>query len=547
MSDKVRKIKVLQDKLKYASNIEEKIDLLNMLSWELRDVDRKWGKQLAEKAHDLANEENYQKGITCSLISMCQFDFTDYLSPLSHSLKALDIFRQMNDPVWQCRTLFTLCWAYWGLDNFAEAIEMGLKAQELAREIGDRELEADISNNLGLSYKRAGHYELGYRAYSKALSISRSLGDQVRQSKALNNIALAYIRQEKYEEALTYAKECQTLVVEDEILNAYTFLALGRAYAGLKQSRLALNYLQKAKQIGITQENALLSIDALHTTGEVYYELGQPEMAVENLLQAIQLAETANTDLYAFQGHEALSKIYEDQGELNLAFKHYKKFHAIKEKVFNDKNSSRLQSLEIQYKVEAARREAVIHQLRNIELENEIKERKRVEKELQRLAITDELTSLFNRRYFFEKANYELKRAHRSNNHLTIVMIDVDKFKQINDTYGHTAGDQALVRCGKIFKENLREIDLVSRFGGDEFTILLPDTDCSRAIEIMERIRTKLSSPVDIGRISLILKISVGISCLNRQQRDTLDLLLERADQALYRAKSTGRDKICIG
>ncbi len=540
----VSRIKSLEDRLKSAATVHDKIDLLNMLAWELRDANRKRGKQLAETACDLAHSEQYQKGIADSLISLCQFDYTDYLSTLSHSLNALEIFRQLNDRIGQSRTLFTLCWAYWGLDNFTEAIKAGLQAQELAREIDDQEFEADLSNNLGLAYKRSGNYELGYKAYITALSISRSLGDQVRQSKALNNIALAYICQEKYEKALAYAKECQKLVVEDAVLNGYTLLGLGRAYAGLKQSKFALDYLQKALQIGRTHENSLLSIDALHTIGEVFYALHQPEKAVDHLLQAIALAEKTNTDLYAFQGHETLSKIYEDQAELNLAFKHYKKFHAIKERVFNDKNASRLQSLEVLHQVEAARREAEISQLRNIELEYEILERERTKKKLQRLAITDELTGLYNRRHFMDKAEYEIQRAIRANSHLAIVVIDIDRFKSINDTYGHAGGDQALVICSRIFKENIREIDLVSRFGGDEFTILLPNAERFLAIKIMERIRAKIASPICIGQTPLVLNISAGIACLN-SQHDTVDSLLDRADQALYQAKSAGRDRIC--
>ena len=125
------KIECLEESLTSAATTQDRIDLLNMLSWELRDVDRKRGKQLAQTAFDLAHSEHYEKGIAHSLISLSQYNFTDNLSALSHSLKALDVFRQLNDSIGQARALYTLSWANWGLDNFVEAIEAGLQAQEM--------------------------------------------------------------------------------------------------------------------------------------------------------------------------------------------------------------------------------------------------------------------------------------------------------------------------------------------------------------------------------------------------------------------------------
>ncbi len=128
-----------------------------------------------------------------------------------------------------------------------------------------------------------------------------------------------------------------------------------------------------------------------------------------------------------------------------------------------------------------------------VALIQDITERKRLEKILQQQATTDELTGLFNRRYFLELAPRELKRATRRHDSISVALLDVDHFKQINDTYGHQAGDQALIAFAKICQQHIREMDMLARFGGDEFVLLLPEADSEQACEVVERIRLALA------------------------------------------------------
>lgn len=177
---------------------------------------------------------------------------------------------------------------------------------------------------------------------------------------------------------------------------------------------------------------------------------------------------------------------------------------------------------------------------------HDITDRKRLEAELQQQASTDELTGVFNRRHFLKLAQEELKRAIRLKHPLTIALIDIDHFKHINDTYGHAAGDQALLAFTKICKKNIREIDVFARFGGDEFALLLPEANCEQAREALERIRlllTELQIPVNDHSISITL--SAGISSL-ASEHESLDTLLGRTDQALYQAKQAGRNRIQV-
>lgn len=177
---------------------------------------------------------------------------------------------------------------------------------------------------------------------------------------------------------------------------------------------------------------------------------------------------------------------------------------------------------------------------------SDITERKRLQDKLELQATTDELTGVSNRRNFLELASRELKRAIRLNHPLTIAIIDIDHYKTVNDTYGHAAGDQALLNFVKICQKNIREIDIFARIGGDEFALLLPETKRDQAYTIVERIRLTLESlTMDLAGKPVTITISSGISNLENKD-EPLDTLLSQADKALYKAKESGRNCVVM-
>ena len=179
-------------------------------------------------------------------------------------------------------------------------------------------------------------------------------------------------------------------------------------------------------------------------------------------------------------------------------------------------------------------------------LDMKLFETERAKEEAERLAITDPLTSLLNRRFLEEKLSNELIRAKAYNNYLSIVMADIDHFKRINDTYGHKVGDEVLKALALILKANTRGNDTVARYGGEEFVIILSNVSKYDAYRIAERIRLEVedTSFEEIG-VPEKITVSFGISCFPEDGEDAIDLL-KKADQALYQAKSQGRNRVVV-
>lgn len=181
-------------------------------------------------------------------------------------------------------------------------------------------------------------------------------------------------------------------------------------------------------------------------------------------------------------------------------------------------------------------------------LMSDITKLKQLEEELKHQVNHDFLTGLHSRAYFMCQATIELNRALRYGNPMSLLMLDIDFFKRINDTHGHQAGDLVLKSLADLCRHTLRDCDICGRLGGEEFAVLLPETDKAKATEVAERLRLAIQQArvsLPTGGPPLQLSCSIGVTALSSNE-DTMDILISQADGALYQAKNTGRNRVCV-
>ena len=178
--------------------------------------------------------------------------------------------------------------------------------------------------------------------------------------------------------------------------------------------------------------------------------------------------------------------------------------------------------------------------IRNAQKRQRLEEQQaRLVERLEELSVTDELTSLANRRYLMQKLEEEVRRSARTGHLFSLLMIDLDHFKEVNDRYGHQTGDEVLKRCAAILREGVRGIDFVARYGGEEFCALLLETSPTGARRAAERLRRAVKALPDP-----VPTISIGVAFW--EPSGSADDLLRRADEALYKAKEAGRDRVIV-
>ncbi len=197
--------------------------------------------------------------------------------------------------------------------------------------------------------------------------------------------------------------------------------------------------------------------------------------------------------------------------------------------------------------IKPVRLEELLLRLKRVLKERDLtKERVRMMEKLQKLAVTDGLTKLYNSRSFYSQLETEVDRFNRYKHPLALLLLDLDHFKDYNDSYGHLEGDKILVRFSQIIKSCLRANDTAYRYGGEEFTVILPETGAEEARTVAQRIRAALEaerfSPVNGKEVKLT--ISIGVT--EYQAKEELSTFIQRADRAMYRSKQKGRNMVSM-
>jgi diguanylate cyclase (GGDEF)-like protein len=551
----------LEAQLNSAKDQRARIDVLNELAWTIHLNNQEKAQGLAEQAYELASSGEFEKepytfGLAGSLRCLASLnnDAGNYDTALKQSLRALEILEdnQGGKPeinIMILDVLGVISWTYRSFGDYGTAVEYALKALKAAQAKGDRQHESGMLNILSVIYAESNDLNEALEIGQKVLQTCRELGHVRGESIALNNLALTYLELGDGSKALEACQESLRLAQEHGIdAVAVTALStIGEVYLGIKEFAKAEEYLLQALALSRQHHKGPDEFQCLLNLGKVYQFQQNDEAALAAFQSALSLSHTSNDHLGESQSHHLLSEVYEKRREFEAALQHFKQFHELKETIFNENTAKRLAGLRVIHQVETSKRDAEINYLKTVELKKKIEEQKDAQETLEKLVALDPLTGLLNRREFFLLGEREVEHALEIEQVLSAIVFDLDHFKQINDDYGHAIGDQVLIYIAKTVRETIRQGEIIGRYGGDEFALLLPGSNSASGQQIAERLREKMAyERIATPKGNLSITLSLGIAELRETHSTHLDTLLEFADQAMYAAKRAGRNQVMI-
>lgn len=535
------------------------------------------GAQAAREAAALARDMNSPEGPlwlarALSQLAVCLRNVTELVAAAQVAQEATALFATLPEP-WpreHAEALISQGIALTMLGRAADALALFETARDLSRAAGDAAGEANALLDIAVVANVLGDDDKAVALYRQVLPIYEGLGDHHRRASALNNMAYAQVCRgmRQAEAGDTAAAQGQfTAAVAGAEMALPLAEASGQAdfiVSCLDTLSAALRELGQfdraqqtlARQLALTRQLAGRRMEAvtLGNWGEVQRRAGQTTAALTTLQQAdqlfsqLQLAEEHATTLLS------LVDTYEALGRLAEALATHRRFHALQQRLRADEAQHKLQTLESRLKLERSEAELALSRQRSEELAalNERllavdTEREALVHELQRLSTEDALTGLANRRAFDIRLAMEVERARRYQRPLSVAMLDVDHFKQINDQGSHAMGDQVLRSIAEVLRLHTRPTDLAARLGGDELVLLLPDTELADAVTLCRHLGQQMSSVQWHQWMPLLQPtLSVGIASLDVQAGvAAAEPLLAAADAQLYRAKALGRNWIC--
>jgi two-component system cell cycle response regulator len=406
-----------------------------------------------------------------------------------------------------------------------------------------------------------GEEERALEYYHLSLKLKREVGNRVGEVGSLNNVGNALRRRKDYPRAL----ECHTLGLEiARELNhrsgqAVSLLNQGRIYADTDQSERALECYLAALQTFDAIGDRYYGVIARIGIAQRLDHTEQPGAALEHLQFALRSAEQLDSQELLCQAHEALAAHLEARSDpasalfhLRASFRYHEAMHGaeariqVKRLMIDAENGKAVQEADI-YRLLHAELTRTYQDLQRADAQKaELLEELRLKsEELERLTLTDSLTGLSNRRHLNARLHQEFERSRRLGDDLTVVMIDIDDFKRVNDCFSHLVGDKTLQTVARILQSCVRSIDVLGRYGGEEFLVLLVETSPTAAAEICKRLCAAVRNHDWTTLHPDLWQVTISVGYCGDRTIEHSEGAVEVADGRLYAAKRAGKDRAC--
>ena len=553
-------ISQLEKQLRLVSSTKDEISLLNELAWDLRIVNENRSRELANRAYQLSepeagsNEDAYQQERAASLVTLGSLDrhigqLDMALSQLYGGLILLEAFEPSKVV---CQALTGIAWTYSHLGDYLKASDFASRSVILARELNLPDHEAFALDVQASVYYLSGEPEQALVHFTEAIQILEKTNNRYIKCFVLNNMSLTLMALKNFETALASALESLQLAREQSLLiqecNAGDTIA--QILLEMGNYAEAERYLNDALRLAKKNKFGIYQVYMLSNLGKAHLKQKHFKKAASLLRNAILAASTIGARGDEANCHKLLSEVYENLELYREALDHLKKFYSMNETVLGDKVARRLSAQITAHEMENVRCEAEIQRIHSAELEHEMVDQKRTHAMLEKLATLDPLTEIYNRRQFYKLALIGIQSSLQNNQSICVLMIDIDHFKHVNDQHGHAVGDKVIRAIANLIHEILRNPDIVGRLGGEEFGVILPETLLRDGELVADRIRSKVANlqfQSESGVFSIT--ISLGVTCsveLSGDSSEILDQMLKVADDALYEAKSRGRNQTIV-
>jgi len=586
--------------------LRSQVDALNQRAHQLRHSDARQALALCRQAHAMALQLDYQRGLAYSLLrrSLClsilgddsedapallqqaasllrglgdaageaeavnhqgnlHRDHHDHEAALACYQHAVALRHALGDRAGEAASLNNVALVYRDTGQLADALEQLYRSRQLAEAAGDARATAYALTNLGVLLDQVGEQPQAQAHLDQALVLVRQTADRALECTVLTSLGRLLTDAGQPLQALAHLRTAFDLAqgTGNQGDQALALLALGLVQQALGEHDAAAPLLADALALAHRRGQRALAAQVLLAQARTPLVRGAPAQALPLLQQALDHAEAAQAEPLVAAAHERLSQAHEAAGDLAAALRHFRACHASTQRQHDQPTQRRLRLLISGQALARAELDAQAERARSAELARALADARRAEQDraqllaelqaqaalLQQLAREDGLTGVANRRWLDLQLQREAERARRFHHPLAVAMVDIDHFKAVNDRLSHAAGDAALRAVARLLRDGCRASDVVGRYGGEEFLLILVETPADQARQLCDKLRQRIAAHDWAALVPGLGPLTVSIGVAGHAADQPADDLLAQADRALYRAKHGGRNRVCGG
>ena len=551
----------LEQALTTAPNAVARVRALNALATELaRTGQSKRAFAYADEARTLAAKSADRQLVaeTGHALARCHFYLADFMRALEYLLEAAQMYEDAGDQAGAATAFAGVGTCQHRLGANDDAVASMLRALESARAQKLATLEINIYNSLGSALISANRLDEAAKYLRTGLELAQAANNRNLLTKLLHTQSLLAKQrgdqiaksshaaaQQEYAKGLAQATRALELARElgNPYDEAHCLGQTGTLLRLLHSHAEALQILDETIALGKRLNEPYVQAEAMMERGSSLLMQGDIDGARQSFMDAILLARQIGASTVLAEACESLSKVLEDAGDHKSALALYKEFHSVREAELAGSRKHAAMAAQLWLDFQEASKRASQYRERAESLAADHAALARKAKALTEVSEQDPLTSLLNRRGLDAHIDSLLASSDANSEPLTLALIDVDRFKRINDTFSHSVGDAVLRRVASIIREQCRQNDLPVRYGGDEFLLVLANADLALGARVLSRLKETVDA-FHWENEAPGLRVTLSIGIATRLQGGTIAATIAAADQALYEAKAGGRNRI---